>query len=414
MTNVPFQSVMRSVIAMALIAFVTITSHPAQAQNTDGVTADARLAANAMVIALRDMKIDTAVMPVRFEPGVREVIVDPKFKLNGFFLSRMLIERYTDVPGNPTHRHIVATVMFQDLANRGVMITFSAKYRVENGTMVIYQAVADYVSPVEPVLSWYVVPANKVPGDLFNGGYKLAQIHYFIAANGLGALSPQAMNTVGDYYIFGVMMDRLAHKDKLTFRASVKQGGAVQPAVDVPVANIGGWRIATFRATFAPKDIGKNVVVFAQHQPGTAPGKPAAKNKMIAITKAFEPNPLAGTGSKPIQPLQQAIPMAKPKPAMPAPAKVAPQPAKPVVKSTPMPKPAAAPAPTAASGRLMLNNPAHVRKVQQRLQDLGFFKGAVDGKWGKGSRSALRAFKAMNGLEDSFIWDDETQEVLFP
>lgn len=409
MTHVPFKSVMRSVIAMALVAFAAITSQPALAQTADGVTPDARLAANAMVIALRDMKIDTAVMPVRFEPGVREVIVDPKFKLNGFFLNRMLVERYTDVPSNPTHRHIVATVMFQDLANRGVMITFSAKYRIENGTMVIYQAVADYVSPVEPVLTWYVVPANKVPGDLFAGTYKLAQIHYFIAANGLGKLSTQAMNTVGDYYIFGMMMDRLAHDDKLTFRASVKRDGAVQPALNVPVANIGGWRIATFRARFAPKDIGKNVVLFAQHQPGTLPGKPAAKNKMIAITKAFEPNPLAGTGSRPAQPLQKAAPKA-----MPAPAQAATQPAKPVVKSTPAPKPAAAPAPATSSERLMLNNPAHVRKVQQRLQDLGFFKGAIDGKWGKSSRTALRAFKAMNGLEDSFIWDDETQEVLFP
>lgn len=275
-----------------LMAFLLIGTTGAATAQSDGVAPDARLAANAMILALRDMTPDPKIMPVEFAPGVRDGVVDPKFKLTGFFLSRMFVERFTAPKDNPTHRHLIATAQFQDTANRGVMITFSATYKAENGKLVIYRAAADYVSPSSPLITWFVVPANKVPDTLFDGSRNLAQLHYFIAANGLGALPDTVLNTPGDYYLYGVVFDRLAHGDKVNFRVSRKKDSAMLPTETMPTVNIGGWRIGVYRGTFAPAELGQNVVAFAQLQPYTAPGKPAAQNKMIGVTTAFTPNPI--------------------------------------------------------------------------------------------------------------------------
>jgi peptidoglycan hydrolase-like protein with peptidoglycan-binding domain len=50
--------------------------------------------------------------------------------------------------------------------------------------------------------------------------------------------------------------------------------------------------------------------------------------------------------------------------------------------------------------------------MQTRLHDLGYFAGNTNGVWGSTSRSALRDFKAMNGLAENDKWDQETEQRL--
>jgi len=50
--------------------------------------------------------------------------------------------------------------------------------------------------------------------------------------------------------------------------------------------------------------------------------------------------------------------------------------------------------------------------IQKRLRDLGYYFGSGDGVWGASSRSALRDFKAINGLQENDTWDKETEERL--
>jgi peptidoglycan hydrolase-like protein with peptidoglycan-binding domain len=52
-------------------------------------------------------------------------------------------------------------------------------------------------------------------------------------------------------------------------------------------------------------------------------------------------------------------------------------------------------------------------RIQQRLSDLGFFSGIVDGMWGPRSRTALRDFKMANGLARDDVWDERSQKALF-
>jgi len=66
------------------------------------------------------------------------------------------------------------------------------------------------------------------------------------------------------------------------------------------------------------------------------------------------------------------------------------------------------------SNLMSLSDIENVHKVHMRLATLRFYRGKIDSKWTKASRTALRKFKVTNGLEDSAVWDVETQEVLFP
>jgi Putative peptidoglycan binding domain len=50
--------------------------------------------------------------------------------------------------------------------------------------------------------------------------------------------------------------------------------------------------------------------------------------------------------------------------------------------------------------------------IQSRLANLGFYHGAIDGKVGSGTESALKAFQAQHGLKPSGQIDDETLNAL--
>jgi hypothetical protein len=57
-------------------------------------------------------------------------------------------------------------------------------------------------------------------------------------------------------------------------------------------------------------------------------------------------------------------------------------------------------------------NPSDAIWVQARLADLRYFTGSRNGVWGPASRSALRDFKSMNGLQENDRWDRQTERRL--
>ncbi len=57
-------------------------------------------------------------------------------------------------------------------------------------------------------------------------------------------------------------------------------------------------------------------------------------------------------------------------------------------------------------------NHADALWIQKRLHDLGYYFSHADGVWGASSRSALRDFKTINGLQENDTWDKETEEQL--
>ena len=54
-----------------------------------------------------------------------------------------------------------------------------------------------------------------------------------------------------------------------------------------------------------------------------------------------------------------------------------------------------------------------VWQLQERLQQLGYYQGTLDGEFGPGTRDAVVAFQKRNGLSADGLAGEETQRVLF-
>lgn len=85
---------------------------------------------------------------------------------------------------------------------------------------------------------------------------------------------------------------------------------------------------------------------------------------------------------------------------------------------TPTPKPTATPSPeptyTIPEKTVRKNDTgADAKAVQKRLKDLGYLKGAVDGKFSAASVAALKAFQEANGLTADGVAGQATYAVLF-
>ena len=128
------------------------------------------------------------------------------------------------------------------------------------------------------------------------------------------------------------------------------------------------------------------------------PPKPEISEAVSAVQKAAEEIAPAAPAAPSPPPAPPAIPAAPPAPAPSA--------------EPPAAEPAQDPI---ATGAVLLNPsvPDDAKTIQSRLAELGFYKMAIDGIWGRGSRTALRAYKVKNNLKKDDQWDEKTQMALF-
>lgn len=109
-----------------------------------------------------------------------------------------------------------------------------------------------------------------------------------------------------------------------------------------------------------------------------------------------------------------AAPVAVPQTQLPQPSYTpAPSPVQPLPPPVEITQAPSAGAGTYAAERGDLLRVEDAIRVQQRLADLGYFSGIVDGMWGPRSRTALRDFKMANGLPRDDVWDERTETTLF-
>ena len=54
-----------------------------------------------------------------------------------------------------------------------------------------------------------------------------------------------------------------------------------------------------------------------------------------------------------------------------------------------------------------------VRKLQERLKELGYYTGELDGQFGPGTREAVISFQKKNRLDADGLAGEETQKVLY-
>ena len=74
--------------------------------------------------------------------------------------------------------------------------------------------------------------------------------------------------------------------------------------------------------------------------------------------------------------------------------------------------PNSTPAPTPLLLKLGAQND-EVRRLQQRLKELGFYNGTVDGQFGSGTQDAVILFQKQHGLAADGIAGEETRALLY-
>ncbi len=81
---------------------------------------------------------------------------------------------------------------------------------------------------------------------------------------------------------------------------------------------------------------------------------------------------------------------------------------------TPAPTPTPSPVPTPTENPSLRNGSTgdEVRALQRRLKDLGYYTGSVDGDFGAGTESAVRAFQRANGLHVDGVAGPRTLSTL--
>ncbi len=82
------------------------------------------------------------------------------------------------------------------------------------------------------------------------------------------------------------------------------------------------------------------------------------------------------------------------------------------VKATEQPEPTPTISPYTTLTKGMYNNP-EVKKMQQRLYELGWFNDVRDGDFGSGTQTAVKAFQQASGLSVTGIADGETLDAMY-
>jgi hypothetical protein len=68
--------------------------------------------------------------------------------------------------GAPNACKFVGHLVFQDVGNRRIIVGFVATYSVEADRIIVWEATTGTVTPDRPTVSWFLVPAAKVPAGL--------------------------------------------------------------------------------------------------------------------------------------------------------------------------------------------------------------------------------------------------------
>jgi Putative peptidoglycan binding domain len=158
-------------------------------------------------------------------------------------------------------------------------------------------------------------------------------------------------------------------------------------------------------------------------EPAIVPAEPAASAALPAVSPpvpvAPPPSPsipkiqwrLETTGAVDQAPSESAPPDARWRPVDPG-AAARSNPSEPTVAATAPARETAAVTTQPPDTALNPQNPSDAIWVQARLGDLGYFSASRTGFWGPASRSALRDFKSLNGLQEDDQWDRETEQRL--
>jgi peptidoglycan hydrolase-like protein with peptidoglycan-binding domain len=281
---------------------------------------------------------------------------------------------------------------FEDDIGRKASTYFTVRYSVTKNKILIEASDVVAVPPVFPRLEAYFVPqsafANLQEGDLSNFAdlylYSSLSAEPMVASDEerkareayekMSLWKKMAAGTKGqeDYFIIVFCMDRLASGSELKMTVSNSMGTLGQELAEVVYRYDAGWRTMIAGGKFNPDSPSThfyaNVAYTLDPRGGTEPLLIGSFKNEKDYSPPQTPKMLAQQQGDPI-----------------------------------------------ASGAVFLNpdTPQDASQIQNRLRQLGFFQGPVDGQFGAPSKDALSRFVAAAGVEGDGIWTLEVQKKLF-
>ncbi|EGB15926.1 Peptidoglycan-binding domain 1 protein [Pseudodesulfovibrio mercurii] len=396
------------------------------------------------------------------QPGLANITFDPGTQAtiegagSGFYAAfqtgRIVLVGYANHGvGNRYDADVSGVINLTDSSGRLTALQFAATYTVNGAAIRVNRCAAATASPPTALVEVFIVPMETfatIPYEVFsdwNALYRLAREHAYTP--------PQTDAPAGNYMVMSFLRNRLPLNAK--FEAIVSDRRTAKRATDNSVKNqerymdFQGWRVHMFAAKFSPTSSRDRFYINYYYTPGN--GMPEKDRDRVQIARwdskpADKPQPArrpmvveeaprtaqAGYSDDVIDPMRTAEPASAR--TAPAPqARTAPQPAPQAVPraqsapqaipaAQPAPRPAPAPAPVASApaqgplerGLAFLNPvfPDDVELIQNRLRELGIYKGPIDKRFGPQTKRALDHYAVGQGYPKG-QWSLGLQKVLF-
>lgn len=343
---------------------------------------------------------------VMFSPGGVHEVTEAVFKYEGFDLKLADILGYEtfNLGGRKIRVRAAGLLHFEDRIARRASAYFSADYVVSPDRIVIEASAVALVPTVYPRLQAYFMPQSVFDDVEENDLGAFTDFYLYTVLNAVPMVATAeekkereayeklslwkkiaaGAKNRGDYYIIVFCMDRLADSSDLRIKISTMPGMSGPDLAEPVYRYDNGWRTMISGGNFDPDSTSTHFYASVQYT-----ADPEAQSEPLLIgcfknEKNYSPQPALEPG---------------------------PPPATKATASGSSPAPAG---PLAAGERFL--DPSRKGDgvlIQTRLKEQGYYKGAVDGLFGKGSRRALATFAAAAGLNNGGQWSLETQKALF-
>jgi len=341
---------------------------------------------------------------VKFSPDGKHAFYDTAFTYDDFDLHATEITGFeVKSQTDEQARMVIEGVFhFNDLFGRSSTNYFAADYTVFKDGITIHNSGTALIAPALPDIETYFVPKASFDGVDMTTMTSFMDLYLHAVLNGLqmeptmeerknkeaydqlstsNQEAPSDPIEPDDIFIMSFCKDRLPAESSLKMRVTDKPGRWSNTLFDPGYVYDQGWRVMIAGGGFCPNKLRTDVFINLEYNTN-----PELKNGSITIAEYTNQKNYAD------QPQYRVK-----------------------IKSDSKASAAQPGAGPVESGALFLNpvKKEEAKLIQKRLSNLGYYKMAIDGDFGKGSQKALSAFKKENGLGDDNSWNLVTQKMLF-
>lgn len=404
---------------------IVIELPPRQSADFEVVPAHIKFVISAIINKLRGDR--DSIEEVVFDPSGTHMIADDESTYDDFYVSLTEITGFEMLEEQEQYARLLieGVLHFRDNLGRGSSSYFAAEYSVAPEKMTIHKSGTVLIPPTIPDLEAFFVPQASFEEVTSSDEMRIYPDLYLHALTNSFTMLPtdeerkeweayQEMsfwnkvkagmdNQPDNYYILVFCKDRLPPESLLEMSVTSKPNRMGGKLADAMYLDDNGWRVMIAGGNFYPDTRSSQFYVSVSYNTD-----PEAKNKSMIIAsytnqKNFSPPPPPGETRQIISPeVQELAPPVEETQEMASPEeqeKVAPEPNRGPIES----------------GELFLNpeNKDEAKLIQERLKFFGYYKSAIDGLFGPGSRNALKEYAQSIGLDSGTTWTLEVQMALF-